>query len=153
MTVNPEPARMQGCSFYKLPDELAEDDIDPLIRDAVFRINKSGWVWTAASCQGHPDAAKPIEGWQNVRPYLRLVTPTERLGDMLATLLLSMRVQDTQINLPMSLMCELRTTSVPHSDYTEVEVYVKAITAYDRDLGIRAFDQFANAVSMVAQPV
>ena len=71
-----------GCDFYKLPDELTDDDIDPLLRPFVQKINRSGWVWTAESCQGHPEAKIPA--WaDNVRPMLRLVTPKECLGRVL----------------------------------------------------------------------
>lgn len=41
--------------------------IDPLIWPVVERINKSGWVWTAESCQGGPD-----HKWSR-DPMLRLV--------------------------------------------------------------------------------
>jgi hypothetical protein len=37
----------------KYPDDLKPKDIDLEIRDAIFKINKSGWVWSVFSCAGH----------------------------------------------------------------------------------------------------
>lgn len=50
--------------------------IDPLIRPAVRAINRSGWVWTAESCQGGHEFSDT--------PMLRLVVREADVGDLLA---------------------------------------------------------------------
>jgi hypothetical protein len=79
-------AKEAGCVFYSLPGELNYDQVDPLIADVCRSINASGWVATAESCQGHPDAehAHPWAG--NTSPMLRLVCRAERAGAMLLAL-------------------------------------------------------------------
>ena len=35
------------------PKKLKKSHIDSKIRNAIFKINTSDWVWTLWSCQGH----------------------------------------------------------------------------------------------------
>jgi hypothetical protein len=77
----PEDARPYYDPIY----ELREGHVDRKIWPAVKRINESGWVWTAESCQGH------VRGFGHV-PMLRLVCREENMGKMLAALALSQSV-------------------------------------------------------------
>jgi len=58
--------------------------IDPLIWPVVKRMNETGWVWTAESCQGGHE-------WSAV-PMLRLVCRTQDLGALLERVYATMRV-------------------------------------------------------------
>lgn len=134
--------------FYKPPIDLKDEDVDPLLRKAVAKINSSGWVWTAESCQGHPDAKGPP--WaDNVQPMLRLVTKKEDFPRMLGHLIESLEVPAREVEgwlWPETILaCEMYPVS--HGDWREVLVYVHARTAFDRDNGIIAFERFADAVS------
>lgn len=145
-------AKEAGVTFYKLPTELSQQDIDPLMRLAVNLINESGWVWTAESCQGHPDAASPMEtAWpHNTRPMLRLVCRKNRLGKMLELLHDGWRVVDRESEgefyaHPGSLIIH------PHGvkgDWAEVIVYVEAASVWQRDLGIKVFGNFGALLAL-----
>jgi hypothetical protein len=151
-------AKESGILFYLLPEELDLEWIDPLIRKAVGRINESDWVWTAESCQGHPDDTE-FRAWSwNTRPMLRLVTTRARYGEMLA--LLSDAMMDVEY--PMSPadpslgshVATLGFEVYPHGhsgDYTAVLVYVKATNAHERNMGIVAFERFAEAVCVASR--
>lgn len=52
--------------YYAPITELRAYHVDEKIWPAVWLINRSGWVWTAESCQGHKS------GWSEL-PMLRLV--------------------------------------------------------------------------------
>lgn len=52
--------------YYDPITELKREHVDRKIWPAVRRINQSGWVWTAESCQGHNDGFSDS-------PLLRLV--------------------------------------------------------------------------------
>lgn len=82
-----------GVTFYDHPDKLREDQVDPLIWKAVRRINQSNWVWTAESCQGHPDATSHAWAW-NVRPMLRLVTTQPNQGQLFRYLYTAMLAEN-----------------------------------------------------------
>lgn len=147
-----EEAKQKGCIFYELPSNLTPEMVDPLIRKAVFRINESGWVWTAESCAGHPEATIP--SWAgNTRPMLRLVTPEERLGDMFAALYEAVRLplrEDPEVLwLPESIVSfvvfRCPGTKLP---YTETLIYCPhhECSVYERNLGLLAFEQFAELI-------
>ncbi len=96
-------AQAAGALFYTLPSELnVNEQIDPLLRTAVAAINSSGWIWTAESCQGHPDETEVAAPWgHNVRPYLRLVCRDRHLGAACSELLTQARDEkDTLIGAP-----------------------------------------------------
>lgn len=73
----PSPATI---SFDVRPEDLTEFDVDIEVRQAVARINASGWVWTTWSCQGH------MEHNGYTMPYLGLVVKQEHLGMLLEIL-------------------------------------------------------------------
>lgn len=56
------------------PDGLTAADVDLLIWPAIDSINRSGWLWTTESCQGH----------ESTPPLLGLVT--DDLGRAMAVL-------------------------------------------------------------------
>jgi hypothetical protein len=43
---SPEDAQAHGARFETFPNQLTDQDIDPLMRPIIYSINKSGWVWT-----------------------------------------------------------------------------------------------------------
>lgn len=142
--MNREQCRATGCRFYTPPSDINPKDIDPLISDAIIKINSSGWVWTAESCQGHPDADN-LTWAGNTRPMLRLVTPKENLGLMLKYWVLAMEIPDEiQGDDPILgglLSFELYPTHI--GDWCEVVVYISARTVFERNLGVKAINQFA----------
>ena len=84
-----QQAAAAGALFYTLPSELKiSEQIDPLLRAAIDAINKSGWIWTAESCQGHPDETDLHAPWGfSTDPYLRMVTRRDNLGLAVTVLL------------------------------------------------------------------
>lgn len=135
------------CIFYDLPTVLDYESIDPLLRDAVKRINESNWVWTAESCQGHPDDELPHTWAGNTRPFLRLVCHRENYGEMLALLLDAMH-QDPQPGLyPLDFENAVELYAQQRQDWRELLVYVRASTVWERNQGVQVFDRFAEAVN------
>lgn len=137
--------------FYVVPDKLDYHQVDPLIRGVVKTINESGWVLTAESCQGHPDATTPI--WAGgVRPMLRLVTRKKHLGQMLGILLhnaYAMKNTDGMGGASRAdwhPVFEILPVGIWHGELACVLVYVDGATVYQRDLGIEVFARFAAAL-------
>lgn len=77
-------ATKAGAFFYGNPLDLLKNrgaiPIDPLIEPAVLAINRSGWVWTAESCSGHPDSTSQHCWAGNVEPMLRFVTQAHHVA-------------------------------------------------------------------------
>lgn len=151
---SPEAAREAGAIFYSLPSELTDEMIDPLLRKAVRRINESNWIWTAESCQGHPEEARHHPWAGNVRPFLRLVVHGSGLAEMMAKLVLAMRYipayegadGKTYYQTPESLSFKVFPWPTPNGDYEQVLIYIEADSAYGRNLGIAAFERFAESL-------
>ena len=150
---DPEQAKAHNIVFYSLPQDIDYEQIDPLMRSILRRINASGMVWTAECCQGHPDY-NGEGGWEhNTRPFLRLVTSAENLGWMMGHLVRSMRLRD--IHEPINKariahVCTFQTYVWKFTHpcpYEQVMIYVEARNILDRDRGIEAFEQFSWAVS------
>jgi hypothetical protein len=137
-------ARNAGALFYTMPSELKPDQIDPLLRDAVAAINSSGWVWTAESCQGHPEEDDIFAPWgHNTRPYLRLISRADDVGDVVATLLAEAGDENTQmIGAPE--MC-IRSRPLANG-WSELQVYVTAHNVATRNRGCQAFGRFGAAI-------
>lgn len=74
------PARFFGWGDWRNPP-----GIEPGIRDICAAVNRSGWAWTAESCEGH-DARNPSSGWGGEKPMLRFVCRTARVGGLLLVL-------------------------------------------------------------------
>jgi len=147
-----ESARQAGVCFYEHPDKLSPEQIDPLLRDIVPRINSSCWVWTAESCQGHPDSTEPV--WaNNVQPMLRLVTTAQNEGAMLALLMMAARSMEDPSDEAMTAWGRPGAPSFriylhPRGPlWVEHLIYVEAATTYSRDRGIECFRRFAEMVS------
>lgn len=139
-----QEANESGCIFYDDPATLTDEQIDPLLRDAVRRINKSGWVWTAESCQGHPDAGTALVWASNARPMLRLVT--KERGRMMDALTQAFAESNNWDDLP-----TVRSMAVwPYerrNGWFEALVYVPAVTAFERDLGCKCYERFAEIIA------
>lgn len=139
-----------GAIFYADPNALTPEMIDPLIWPAVQRINASGWVWTAESCQGHPDAERPGPWTHNTRPMLRLVSRRGDHGRMLETLLRACFINEAVPGLPIDperfgggvLGLELWAREMRDLAWAESLVYIGARTAYERDYGCLIFERF-----------
>jgi hypothetical protein len=120
------------------------EQIDLLLRVAVAAINSSGWVWTAESCQGHPDESDLYAAWgHNTQPYLRLVCRAQDLGDAVAALLAEAGDEDDKaIGTP-----EMRLRTRPLRDgWMELQVYVSAHNVATRNRGCQAFERFGFAI-------
>lgn len=136
-------AQEAGINFYDLPCELNEDQVDPLILPIVKRINESGWVWTAESCQGHPDAVDPV--WcDNTDPMLRLVSDLKHEPFMLQQLVRSSRSMEGEITPTTPLRIYPQTPKPP---WGEILVYVPAQTVFYRNRGLETFRRFAEWVN------
>jgi len=147
-----QAANDAGCIFYSDPATLNEKYIDPLLRDAVSRINQSGWVWTAESCQGHPDFdGRTIKtAWEhNTRPMLRLVCRIAHAGQMLASLALAATYQfedDADTGFSSARMTQ-GLELWPHTrrdGWFEVLAYFEAGNVAMRDIGCKRFEKFAD---------
>lgn len=156
---SPEEAHKAGAIFYTLPSELRPEQIDPLLREIVGDINRSGWVWTAESCQGHPDAATAGEtAWpHNTDPFLRLVVHKAREAEMLLHLTCALDVLNDELDRAeaggwllygsqgLRLYCDDR------EPYAEYRVYLPARIATERNGGIEVFRRFARSVNEVSR--
>lgn len=149
---DPQIAKDNHLIFYVLPQDLKLAYVDALLRPVVASINASGWVWTAESCQGHPDAADyGATAWGfNTGPFLRLVVHGDRLGDMLARLIEAMRLPynaaDPTFGPPDCVM-PLKLHSRECGAWREVMAYVEAHNVMYRNLGIRALARFAETLN------
>ena len=148
----PQQAALAGAIFYTLPEEVLVEQIDPLLRDAVMRINASGWLWTAESCQGHPDCTDSLAWAGNVKPMLRLVCRTEHLGRAMALLTRSATYVGDEL-LPTAVGFEVWPRCLTQPEWSEVLVYmnIHARTVYDRNLGVEVWNRFAELVAQTAK--
>jgi hypothetical protein len=117
--------------YYDPIKELKAQYIDERIWPAVQAINRSGWVWTAESCQGHK------KGWSFV-PMIRLVCRDRDKGDMLAALLSSVP-KPNRIGLGEGRL-ELRRHSIPPSGWFEIRAFVLRG-------GVPVFERFAERIA------
>lgn len=154
-----QAANDAGCIFYSDPATLTPGMIDPLLRDAVAKINASGWVWTAESCQGHPDfgLVDVHTAWEhNTRPMLRLVCRADHAGSMLVALTRSACDPITDVLTPIEEETDLRLSRYPQglelwpnerrNGWYEVLAYFQAGNVAMRDLGCLRFARFAALV-------
>jgi len=145
----PEPVRGDHrVVFYTDPMELRDEQVDPLLLSAVRTINSSGWVWTAESCQGHPEAHFP---W-GLRPMLRLVTrwsDAGRLLGLLAAATARRNSEDDEVHIMGVEMWPWCRPSVESPRYFEVLVYVGPHSASvgHRNAGCHVFDLLAELVA------
>lgn len=147
-----------GCLFYSPPDKL-DEWMDPMMRPVCEAINRSGWVWTAESCQGHPDAAKSGTWGHNTRPMLRLVTKQENVGRMLAALMEAYEVERRSVeesiaehgNLPELMGLEVFPFSGRNPGWSETLIYIEAKTVYQRDQGMSVWEIFGGIVNRQPQ--
>lgn len=139
-----EQANAAGALFYILPSELKPEDVDLLLRLAVAAINSSGWIWTAESCQGHPDETDLHAPWgHNCEPYLRLVMRAEDLGDAVHALLAEAHDEESLMIGPVQVKLHTR----PLKDgWLEMVVYVVAHNAAQRNRGCQALERFGFAI-------
>ena len=150
-----QEANDSGCIFYEDPATLRDEQIDPLLRDAVRGINKSGWVWTAESCQGHPDFdGRTINtAWEhNTRPMLRLVTRDADAGRMLAALARAAAYDfiegpDTGFSAARMAQGLELWSNQRRNGWFEVLAYFAAGNVAARDMGCQRFERFAELVT------
>lgn len=154
---DPELAKRAGMCFYNLPQDLIPEQIDPLIRKAVFRINESGWIWTGESCQGHPDCEEELTPWGlNVHPFLRLICRAENIGKMFSLLISAMRYMDKYgMDSVMGFKvypCRKNTAYpseniVDNDKWEEVMIYLNGTNVAERNRSISCFEKFAELVN------
>lgn len=135
-----------GALFYSPPDKM-DQWVDPLMRPICEGINKSGWVWTAESCQGHPDATTSGTWGENTNPMIRLVT--KQPGKMLECLcrafgLAKGRTERADI-------FEIHgfrayPSGRPNPEWSEVLIYIDARTTFQRDQALDVWGAFAELV-------
>lgn len=147
-----------GCLFYSPPDKL-DEWMDPMMRPICEAINRSGWIWTAESCQGHPDAEKSGAWGHNTRPMIRLVTKDENLGRMYAALAEAYEIEGRSTDESIEehgCVSELMGLSVfpirgRNPGWSETLIYVEAKTVYQRDQGVSVWEIFGNIVNRGTQ--
>lgn len=138
-------AKEAGALFYTMPSELRPDEqIDERLRLAVVYLNSSNWIWTAESCQGHPEEPDLYAPWgHNAEPYLRLVMRGGHLARAVGTLLKTAHDDDSEaIGAP---QMKLRTRFL-RNGWIELLVYVSAHNVATRNRGCLALERFAFAV-------
>ena len=142
-----------GCMFYS-PPEAMDEWLDPLMRPVCEEINASGWVWTAESCQGHPDHAEGGTWADNVRPMLRLVTEEANVGRMFAAILEAYQIEcraAMATHEPNGLAgFEVWPITFRNPGWAETLIYLNAKTVYQRDSGMGLWKTFAKIVNRKA---
>ena len=121
--------------YYDPVFELRPEHVDSKIWPAVKRINESGWVWTAESCQGHRAATA-----YSKMPMLRLVCQTQDAGRMLGALLLVASVGQERTFRGEGRI-ELRRHAPAPKGWFEVQTFI-------RRGGISVFNRFAERVNV-----
>lgn len=141
-------AAAAGALFYTLPSELKIDEqIDPHLRLAVHAINTCGWIWTAESCQGHPDEEDFLAPWGfSVKPYLRTVLRTKHLGKALELLTAEAHDGNSFSHGPVGMTVYTRELK---DGWTELKVYAEAVNAAHRNRGCLAFERWGLAAQKV----
>jgi hypothetical protein len=141
-----QEANDSGCIFYADPATLRDDQIDPLLRDAVRRINESGWVWTAESCQGHPDAEDAWAG--NTRPMLRLVCRIDSRATMMDALCQALAdYNDDKLGETHGQVLSISVFPFERRNgWFEALCYIPAAVAGQRNAGCRVYERFAELV-------
>lgn len=140
-----EQAQAAGALFYTAPSALdIEGQIDPLLRAAVRAVNRSGWVWTAECCQGHPDEQDLHAPWGfNVEPYVRMVCQKIHLAYAVELLLEAAHDGNDRIHGPVGMRLYTR----PLKDgWMEFKVYATATNVATRNRGCFAIERFGFAV-------
>lgn len=139
------PRVCKAGHFYAVPEFLSSEMIDPLIWPIVQRINASGWVWAAESCQGHSDATD-IGAWNDqVDVMLRLVTHADDFGEMLE-MLFEACTNRRNASGSVSLRCSPIDTTLP---YREFLIYLDGHTVAWRARALDALARFAVSLPVV----
>lgn len=135
-----------GAMFYSPPDKL-DEWIDPLMRPICEAINRSGWVWTAESCQGHPDATTSGAWTSNTNPMIRLVTkqPAKMLGCLCSAfgIARSRAEKGDVFEVP---GFRAYPSERPNSGWSEILVYIDAKNVFQRDQALEVWKAFARLV-------
>lgn len=102
--------------------------IDPEIRSVVKKINRSGWVWTAESCQGHPSPKSFSR-----QPMLRLVCRADDLSVLLASIYKS-ALTGSEITRGRGLGTRLRIERhrPAPAGWTEFRLYASSMSYFER---------------------
>ena len=137
-------AKEHGILFYELPEKLNDTSVDPLILPVVKSINASGWVWTAESCQGHPDLTnRQDSAWGGPAPMLRLVCHRENFGRMMSCMFhaLDEARDGGRRSFPVGVQVYLNEIK---GDYISVLVYIDQVkNACDRNDGLLMLSLFS----------
>jgi len=147
--VLPDIPKASGAIFYSPPDKL-DAFMDPLMRPVCEEINRSGWVWTAESCQGHPDADRAGAWAANTRPMLRLVTTTAAVGKMLAAVMEAYGIESREVK-GVGERSELTGLTIypigeRNPGWVEVLIYINAANVFQRDCAMGVWRKFAKIV-------
>lgn len=140
-----------GATWYSDPRTLDYRFVDKRIVSACRLINATGWVWTAESCEGHPDFAgyradDNVGGscWDgNTKPMLRLVSKC--MGWVFERLLAAAAYElPGEYGTKRAVFFEVYpSVQEMKYGYTEVLVYAMARNVFERDQGIAMFERFA----------
>lgn len=135
-----QEAKDAGCVVYELPENNPQ--IDSMIAPACSLINASGWVFTSESCQGHIDGTERY-AW-GMEPFLRLTCRAHDAGLLLDLLTQASTdlpdEEDTLLRVGVQLRI-FRHHPMPEG-WAQFYVNVECRSAYDRNMGILAFEKF-----------
>lgn len=143
-----------GCGFYECPSELDLRTVDPLMAEPIRLLNATGWVWTAESCQGHPDSEVGRAWASNNSPMLRLVTREHNVGKLLKLLFMANKmvtektsrfeeVLPEETNICGAVALKVYPCEAPEG-WCEMIVFVPADNVFYRNVGIRVFEKFGH---------
>jgi hypothetical protein len=102
---------------------LTAAEVDTLMWPVVEAINRSGWVWTTESCQGHPGGGPPMLGL--------ITNDIGRLHTLLAEVLMTTGGTRTESQDPATLPLELTYFATPRLPYGryQLRLVVRGVTA------------------------
>lgn len=144
-----EEAKKAGCIFYDLPWQIDWKFIDPLIRPIIERLNASEYVWTAESCEGHPDAIDAGAWGSNTSPMLRLIARKRDQGTVIYRLMEAYDAvrKEAEANKQIFELGGFRIYPQVKGSWAETLVYVAARNIYQRNQGLAVFAKFAELVT------
>lgn len=131
-----------GVYFYSNP-LVPDEGIDLLFKPICKKINASGYCYTAESCQGHPDATEPTNGWNDSpKVFLRLGFHMEDTGRVMTALLGSSKFTD-HLGCDGAVSFELYPRETKEG-WMDLTVVIKSGNVWQRARALDFWNRFAN---------
>ena len=140
-------AQEAGAGFYHPPSLLDyQTQIDPLLQEACARVNSSDWLWTAETCQGHPDydGVNIHTAWDHqTGPYFRVVLRDQYVGLCFALLYKAAVEEKLQDAFPLGVEFYARRL---RSTWNSFPILIRAHNVKTRDRACQMLTHFAELV-------